>query len=200
MIAKKCINYEAVLTVFSTLNIATDVAILCLPLPLVWKLQISRRQRFQIIGIFLLGGLYDKPIFAMVQLTIDSICAVSIIRIFAVTSTSLDDPSWSNVYGTVWSVVEIDIGIVCACLPMLGPLCIWMFEKHRLSNSKYTDPRTEDSIRLVERNRLDRSGTGSESGIVPSSFIDVSSGESGSKEAIEGGLIQVHEITKNESV
>lgn len=38
-------------------NLFTDVIILCVPIPVVWKLQMPRPQKFAICGIFLLGGL-----------------------------------------------------------------------------------------------------------------------------------------------
>lgn len=39
-------------------NIATDIAILIFPVPIIWKLQIFRTQKLSILGVFLLGGLY----------------------------------------------------------------------------------------------------------------------------------------------
>ena len=39
-------------------NIAMDVIILALPIPNVWALQMSLRQKYVVSGLFLLGGLY----------------------------------------------------------------------------------------------------------------------------------------------
>ena len=39
-------------------NIAMDVIILALPIPNVWTLQMSIRQKYVVSGLFLLGGLY----------------------------------------------------------------------------------------------------------------------------------------------
>jgi hypothetical protein len=38
-------------------NLLTDVIILCVPIPIVWRLQMHRSQKLAISGIFLLGGL-----------------------------------------------------------------------------------------------------------------------------------------------
>ena len=38
-------------------NMLTDIIILCVPLPIIWKLQMPRKQKLAISGIFLLGGL-----------------------------------------------------------------------------------------------------------------------------------------------
>jgi hypothetical protein len=39
------------------LSFVGDLAILCLPLPMVWKLQIDKKRKLALIGMFLLGGL-----------------------------------------------------------------------------------------------------------------------------------------------
>ncbi|KAK3172449.1 hypothetical protein OEA41_005771 [Lepraria neglecta] len=54
---KKCINYDDVLIVVSSLNIGTDFLLLCLPIPQLWKLNRSTREKFQLIAVFLLGTL-----------------------------------------------------------------------------------------------------------------------------------------------
>lgn len=41
-----------------SLNVATDVITLCLPMPLLWRLKISVERRLQVMSMFLLGGLY----------------------------------------------------------------------------------------------------------------------------------------------
>lgn len=41
-----------------SLNVATDVTTLCLPMPLLWRLKVSLERRLQVMSIFLLGGLY----------------------------------------------------------------------------------------------------------------------------------------------
>ena len=56
-IERSCINFDDVLIVLSSLNIGTDVVILCLPIPQLWRLEISKRRRLQLIAMFLLGGL-----------------------------------------------------------------------------------------------------------------------------------------------
>ena len=42
-------------------NIATDVAVFCLPLPAIWKLQLKKQQKILLISIFCLGFLYAPP-------------------------------------------------------------------------------------------------------------------------------------------
>jgi hypothetical protein len=43
--------------VMGSLNVVTDIATLCLPMPLLWRLQISTERKLQLIGMFMVGGL-----------------------------------------------------------------------------------------------------------------------------------------------
>ncbi|KAL8973918.1 MAG: hypothetical protein Q9197_001829, partial [Variospora fuerteventurae] len=51
-----CINLTMLLIVTASTNIVTDVALLILPMPVLWHLNIQRSQKFALSGIFLLGG------------------------------------------------------------------------------------------------------------------------------------------------
>lgn len=53
----RCVNLDAELIIISSINVITDVLTLCLPMPLVWKLHASKARKYQISGLFLLGGL-----------------------------------------------------------------------------------------------------------------------------------------------
>ena len=52
-----CINLDDVFITCGSLNIGTDIAILCLPMPDLWKLKVSTRQKVQLTFMFLLGSL-----------------------------------------------------------------------------------------------------------------------------------------------
>lgn len=40
-------------------NIATDLAILCLPQTMIWRMQMNRKSKIAVAFTMLLGGLYD---------------------------------------------------------------------------------------------------------------------------------------------
>jgi len=63
------------------------------------------------------------------ELTGFSACVASIIRVPYIVRVSLIDPSWSDVYGAIWSIVELTMGIVSACLPTLPPLYMHIFRR-----------------------------------------------------------------------
>ncbi|KAF6229956.1 hypothetical protein HO133_004294 [Letharia lupina] len=102
-----CINMKAFLLSMAILNLFTDVLILILPISVVWELQIKKSQKVAISGMFLLGGF---------------VCLSSIVRTCFVGKVDIDDPTWTAVDADIWSTVEPSIGIVSACLPMMGPL------------------------------------------------------------------------------
>ena len=52
-----CIRVSTLITTLGVVNIVTDIIILSLPLPLVWRLQLSKVRRWQLVVAFSLGGL-----------------------------------------------------------------------------------------------------------------------------------------------
>ncbi|KAK3176963.1 hypothetical protein OEA41_008289 [Lepraria neglecta] len=102
---------------------------LCLPLPLLWRLQIDKERKYGLIGIFLLGGF---------------VCVASIYRVPKVYGLALSDPGWTDTDACIWSMVEVCVAIVCACLPTLKVLLNWIL------HGKWADSATPDitSIRL----------------------------------------------------
>jgi len=92
----------------AALSFALDCIILCMPLPLIWSMNLDRNKKWIVSGVFLLGGL------ACVS------SALRIVFIYGVHHHSyqyaLEGPS------CIWSTVEALLSIVSACLPTLRPL------------------------------------------------------------------------------
>lgn len=64
----RCINRVAFWYSTSAINISTDLAVWLLPMPVLKNLQLPRRQKYTLIGVFALGGLYvDVRIFSSRQ-------------------------------------------------------------------------------------------------------------------------------------
>lgn len=49
------IDHKAFWITFSSINMTLDIVILCLPQPMIWKLNLSRRRKQQLSVVFLLG-------------------------------------------------------------------------------------------------------------------------------------------------
>ena len=85
-------------------NIITDVAIFLLPLPALQHLNLQKRQKWMLLGIFSLG-------FFTV--------AISVIRIKFLTIG--DDVTWQHVESSGWSIGELASALTCSSLPTLRP-------------------------------------------------------------------------------
>lgn len=58
----ECIDSTIVWAIMGSLNVLTDILVLCLPLPKLWRLQMRRRIKLQVIAIFSIGSLSVNPI------------------------------------------------------------------------------------------------------------------------------------------
>ncbi|RFN44502.1 integral membrane protein [Fusarium flagelliforme] len=106
-------------------HIVLDLAIIVMPLPIVWRLQLPLGQKLLLSGIFGLGFF-----------TI----AISIFRLQWLTPQK--DFTWWNVTAASWSLAELVSGIACACLPTYKPL---------LTKLKQCTGRGDKSVRLQSR-------------------------------------------------
>jgi hypothetical protein len=52
-----CLSFEALWFFNASMNIATDLTLLILPMPLITQLQLPKRQKLALMGVFALGGL-----------------------------------------------------------------------------------------------------------------------------------------------
>ncbi|KAI1361837.1 hypothetical protein F5Y08DRAFT_313555 [Xylaria arbuscula] len=103
-----CINTTAFFYFTSGFNILTDVWILLLPIPTLRSLKISRHNRYVLFGIFGIGSLAT---------------AMSCVRLYSIHIYTLaKDPFKDGVLVNLWSMVEVNIAIVCASIPALKPL------------------------------------------------------------------------------
>jgi len=135
----------------SLINVIVDFILVFIPLPYIWRLNTSLAQRFIFGGIFALG------IFTSV---------VSIIRlvIFYGVPPSDQDRAHSLRDIILWSIVEINIGLTCACLPSLRPLLRLVNparpilaprnERKNTDSSSLEQPPSKQSARLHPRTPL----------------------------------------------
>ncbi|KAI0445058.1 hypothetical protein F4803DRAFT_548469 [Xylaria telfairii] len=90
-------------------NMIVDILILLIPAPMVWKLNMSKRQKIAVVGIFLLGAF------------VVGITAIRV-SVFFHTGPKLgtDYDITYNIGGVIyWSQLETAIAIICGCLPTL---------------------------------------------------------------------------------
>jgi hypothetical protein len=129
----KCVDKKSFYMGGSIPNVTTDVILVILPLPYVWRLHTSIAQRIVLGGIFALGAFVS--IVSMIRLSV----------LLDTTSGAFDMTyTFKDVY--MWSLVEINVGLTCACLPSLRPL-VRVIGLNRLfssGRSRPSDMRTPD--------------------------------------------------------
>jgi hypothetical protein len=104
-----CINSDAFWLAYAILNVLTDALVLTLPLPQIIGLHLKLREKIMLFGVFLIGGFV---VFAGIMRT----TAVS--NSFA----NKSDITWDFIPRGIWTLIEANLGIICACLPILkGP-------------------------------------------------------------------------------
>ncbi|KAJ3526236.1 hypothetical protein NM208_g11291 [Fusarium decemcellulare] len=102
-----CMNTSLFYFVNGICAMLIDVAILMVPLPTIYKLQMPLGQKLAVCGILLLGAF---------------VCVASIIRIVSMDKlVKASDFTWYMAQVFIWSCCEPFVGIICACLPTYGP-------------------------------------------------------------------------------
>ncbi|CAD6594087.1 MAG: hypothetical protein ASARMPRED_008516, partial [Alectoria sarmentosa] len=149
-----CIDLRTWLIGTNVPHIVIDFSILLLPLPQIWRLKLSTGRKISLSGVFLVGAFTS---------------AVSIIRVNANASIAIDDPTWDYVAVMIWSTIEGNVGVVCACLPTLGALVNHPLPRGPSSSSSSSSPayalsHPERAARMPHRslefNRLDEDVAG----------------------------------------
>ena len=100
-----CINLPVFYIANLSLNSATDMAVLILPIPMLWKLRMPFRQKIAVSAIFMTGSGYGQlPFHFHDRFSLYSVCVVSILRIRSlVILLDKDDITWELVEGYIWS-------------------------------------------------------------------------------------------------
>ncbi|KAL8679485.1 MAG: hypothetical protein Q9224_002180 [Gallowayella concinna] len=118
-----CGNRNAAYIGAGSLNIVTDLMVLMLPIPMVWNLQIPRRNKAILTAVFGMGLF---------------VCIVSILRLISLLTVSYSDITWTVTDPLLWSMLEPCVGVTCACIPLMRPLLSRAFpERHSKRANKY---------------------------------------------------------------
>ncbi|KAI5460227.1 hypothetical protein BGZ63DRAFT_359196 [Mariannaea sp. PMI_226] len=90
----KCLDNRAMRYAFAGINIVNDILLLIAPMPFLQGLNIQRRVKFVLMGVFAAGGV----------------------------SVPIPDRPVKGIDIAIWSGLECNIAIICACIPSLKPL------------------------------------------------------------------------------
>ncbi|CAD0095143.1 unnamed protein product [Aureobasidium vineae] len=104
-ISGHCLSRMGVWFANASLNIITDVVICLMPVPVLNRLLLPRKQKYALIAVFCLGLF---------------VCLTSILRLKALYQISVStDITWDNTPAAYWSSLEANFSVVAACLPTL---------------------------------------------------------------------------------
>ena len=122
----RCTDIVSIYLSSAPVNFATDVAILFLPMPILTSMRLPQKQKIILIITFSAGVF---------------VAVVDIVRIAYLQSAArarfreieehndsdgesrnISDLSWNLAMSLMWSAVEVNVGIMCACVPSLKPL------------------------------------------------------------------------------
>ncbi|KXL44239.1 MAG: hypothetical protein FE78DRAFT_120685, partial [Acidomyces sp. 'richmondensis'] len=112
-----CIDLTAFWFANAAFNIGSDLVIIVIPTFVVRTLQLPRRSKIALCGVFALGGF---------------VCVTSILRITTLNlATSHTDTMWQSINSSMWTIIESNLGIICASMPALkrplSALFPWLF-------------------------------------------------------------------------
>ncbi|KAL5340231.1 hypothetical protein BJX70DRAFT_387454 [Aspergillus crustosus] len=135
----RCTSHNALLLAHAVINIVLDVAVMAIPMPVLIKLQMSLEKRIGMCMMFAVGIV---------------VTVISILRLVeAVGFNTTMNPTKDFVPVGIWSLLEIDVGIMCSCMPGIRALCkrLWgRFVKkptgyrHNTSNPKASSGASRD--------------------------------------------------------
>ncbi|KAE8444821.1 hypothetical protein EG329_014176 [Mollisiaceae sp. DMI_Dod_QoI] len=105
---KKCINTEVYFYVLAVINIILDLVILALPINTLKHIKRGTRDKIVLFILFGVGGFS---------------CISSIVRLYTIkVFTDSKDPFWDGVPINIWSMIEINVAVICASVPAMKPL------------------------------------------------------------------------------
>ncbi|QSZ32401.1 hypothetical protein DSL72_001975 [Monilinia vaccinii-corymbosi] len=107
-----CLDDVKFQRVLSVSDVVSDILILLIPIPIVWQLNLSFERKLGVCGVFLMGSL--AVAFGIVRLVVYD---QRLGDAFAGSQGILLLSTWFY-----WSLIEMGMAIVAACLPTLRPL------------------------------------------------------------------------------
>ena len=135
-VVAKCLDVNLLAYATGGIAVGFDIIILLLPIPQLVKLKMNMRKKLNVLFMFSLGSMYvtlpRSHVFLHVAATLPvyyiadkdfSACVTSMVRLkYLAEFAKTTDASYDNTIPVLWSILEISIAIICACLPALRAL------------------------------------------------------------------------------
>ncbi|KAK0630307.1 hypothetical protein B0T17DRAFT_488588 [Bombardia bombarda] len=114
-----CINLTINWYANAGFSIATDILILGLPMYPIYASQLSKGQKIALMAVFALG------LFTTIT---------SIFRLQTLSFSSTSPDTTYDIASSIWTMIEINMAIICACLPVCRLPLAYVFPAHFSSN------------------------------------------------------------------
>ncbi|PSN65401.1 hypothetical protein BS50DRAFT_589803 [Corynespora cassiicola Philippines] len=150
----KCFKNEPWWISYATTQITQDFMLMFLPVRQIVSLSMTRTEKIGLSLVFCTGSF---------------VTFTSIYRATTIATSAGSDPTWDPIPATIWSVIEANAGIICACLPMLRHPFVRLFGPlfgSKLGRSK------QQSYHLTDRSHPRSGGLGSGKHGVLDTFTD----------------------------
>ncbi|KAG7007793.1 hypothetical protein G7Y79_00008g024310 [Physcia stellaris] len=156
----KCLNVDALYISSATFNTFSDVAMLAVPLIMVWKLQMSRQRKFGISAIFGTGAFATA-------------CAVARVK-FQVKLLHSKDFTFVHTQTGLLGYGEVGCGVICCCLPLL-PL-FWHSLSHSSGSGHINLDDMDKSAKNLQTNRSVHEAYNPDNGVKAGSWVRLEDG------------------------
>lgn len=136
-----CLNLTAIGYSNACISIALDLWMLAIPLVQIRSLNLSWQRKIGAGAMFLVGSLYSFNLhFAKEMLIEFSVTVVSILRLGSLVKFGAHsrNPTWEYVEVTIWSQVEINVGIICTCMPSFRLFIHRLFPRLQSTAERYS--------------------------------------------------------------
>ncbi|KAH8716791.1 hypothetical protein GQ44DRAFT_660339 [Phaeosphaeriaceae sp. PMI808] len=134
----KCVNINNFPLSNAGISIALDFWSLGIPLWQLWGLKMYWKQKVSVAFMFAVGTF---------------VTIVSILRLHSLLSRS-SNVSWALAEATLWSTIEVGVGIICACLPTLRLIFMKIFpilHSSSARNGQYQNYRGDNELGDLDR-------------------------------------------------
>ncbi|KAI6603382.1 hypothetical protein MCOR12_003134 [Pyricularia oryzae] len=125
--SSRCINVNRLTYASAGVSILFDVIILLLPLPIIIRLDATRRLRAEIVVMLSVG----------VLVLITSCIRMRYIAVFADST----NPTWDATDAILWSGIEISVAVICISLPAIRVLFRSFCRANTAESSPFRSPR-----------------------------------------------------------
>ena len=121
-----CIDVVTLFLSSAPVNIVTDLALLFLPMPILTGMKLPRNEKIILVATFSFGAFV--AVVDVVRIAYLESAAVSRLEVNG-SSPENTDYSWVASLSFMWSAVEVNVGIICACVPGVKPLAARFFPR-----------------------------------------------------------------------